>query len=237
MGYKFMELEIITNDIPKGCIQCQSHLHMSFYCRDHPHPVVRAYNHYEHPLEDVEVIEVMMLILSSFELLMWVNRLLEEYESVTKHKGLLEEIYDFCVDNNFHENPLYEDYQERMDAISQANILQELSLMQEQEEEDIIEPQEEESIKNDDPEEHGDEGWNGHCPEAPTNGNSFDIINVLLDENDEGYDLPAAPHPLHFNITVKLQPLTFQASPLIPVHRYSPKCEYEFTYMMPMHRK
>ena len=104
------------------------------------------------------------------------------------------------------------------------------------EEEDIIEPQEEECLENE-PEEHRDEGWNGHYPKTPTNGNSFDIINVLLDENDGGYDLPAAPHPLGYNITVKLQPLTFQASPLSSVHRYSPKSEYEFTYMMPMHRK
>lgn len=71
MGEKFMELVIIANDIPKGCIQCQSLLHMGFYCRDHPHPVVRSFNRFEHPLEDVEVIEEMMLMLISHKLLMW----------------------------------------------------------------------------------------------------------------------------------------------------------------------
>ena len=92
-------------------------------------------------------------------------------------------------------------------------------------------------MKNNEPEEHGDEGQNSCCPETPTNGNSFDIINVQLDEMNEGYDSPAAPHPLNYNITLKLQPLTFQASLPSLLHRYLPKREYEFTYMMPMHRK
>lgn len=108
-------------------------------------------------------------MLRSFELLMWVNRLPEEYALEAEQEDLLEKIYYFCIDNNFHENPLYQDYQEQMDAISQANISLEHNLMQEHEE-NIIESQEEECMKNDDPEEHEDKGWNGHCPETPTDG-------------------------------------------------------------------
>ena len=77
--------------------------------------------------------------------------------------------------------------------------------------------------------------------------NSLDIEFANLDTNipryteeekeEEGYNFLAAPYPLSYKSIVKLQLLTFQASQLNRVHRYSPKSEYEFTYMMPMHRK
>ena len=74
------------------------------------------------------------MVFRSFELLMWVNRFPEEYTSVTKHEGLFEEVYNFCLDNDFHENPFFMDYDTWMAIISEANISHEHNLMQEHEE-------------------------------------------------------------------------------------------------------
>ena len=73
--------------------------------------------------------------------------------------------------------------------------------------------------------------------------NSHDIEFLNLDTNtpryigdeEKGYDFQIAPYPLGYKNIVKLYLLTLQASPLNRMHRYSPRSEYAFTYMMPMH--
>ena len=101
-----MELVIIANDIPKGCIQCQYLLHVSFYCEDHPHPVVRSYDRDKYPYDDVKVTEEMILLLRSYAFLKWIDMFLEEYASVNKHEDLVGKVYNFCLDNKFDKNPL-----------------------------------------------------------------------------------------------------------------------------------
>ena len=76
----------------------------------------------------------------------------------------------FCVDCDFHENPLFLDYDMRPTATSQVTIFQEHNLMQEHK--DIIEPQEEEYLENE-PAEHGDEGWNAQYPKTAAHGKYF----------------------------------------------------------------
>jgi len=184
MGEQFMVLDIIADSIPNDCIERKTLHHKRFFCEHHPHPVVRSYDRDKYPYDDVKVTEEMIVLLRSYEFLKWIGMFLEEYTSVTKHEGLLEKVYDFHIDNNFYKNPLVMNYEKRMATISQANILQEHNPMLEHEE-NIIKAQEE-SLKNDEPEKHRYEGWNDHCPETPTNGNSFDIINLQLDEISEG---------------------------------------------------
>jgi hypothetical protein len=63
------------------------------------------------------------------------------------------------------------------------------------------------------------------------------IPRYTQDEEEEVYDFHVAPYPLGYKNIVKLQLLTLHASPQKRMHRYSPRSEYEFSYVMPMHRK
>ena len=120
VGEQFLVLDHVTSLILNFCIQCGSADHMSFFCKDHPHPIVRSYNRGDYPYDKVEVIEEMMLMLRSYELMGWAKRL--AIEGITKHKGLIEEVYDFCLDCDFDENPLFLDYDMRPTATSQVTI-------------------------------------------------------------------------------------------------------------------
>ena len=69
------------------------------------------------------------MLLRSYEFLKWIDRFPEDYTSVTKHEDLVGEVYNFCLDNNFDENPLVINYEKRMAAIFQVNISQEHNLI------------------------------------------------------------------------------------------------------------
>ena len=60
------------------------------------------------PYDEVEVTEEMMLMLRTYELMDWAK--IFPTESITKHKGLIEGVYDFFLDYDFDENPLFLDY-------------------------------------------------------------------------------------------------------------------------------